>query len=428
MVRAKLAPSLEAKPATPPSEPAILDQYEFLIEQTLLAGRFQEAFDLYWYGLGSYRNLCRELGESTRGLRIVERFVPQDNFLLIESHLSLRDRSSLVNALGLFATNQGALARAQAAFSYCRRLNADASDRKSESASARNLAETELHAGHFRQALDYLDSAVSLAQEFETEYEIREFLASRATAHFILGNIAAAVADFQRATELEGQFLHSLRGLREAECKLLRGSRQAALSQTQANRELVARYKWESDLCRCNALLTRLLLPDDPAQAAQHLQDARAFANRSGEVGLQLSCFHSACELHRHLNDLRQSITEAEAGILLADTCGFGWFSIDLRLALAETFLAAGDPHKALQNARNALDRSEAPDCQYAWGKADGLHFCGVAHLRLGEHELARQRLTAALEIREHLGHGRIEETRRALEQCRPKQCAYIQV
>jgi hypothetical protein len=138
-------------------------------------------------------------------------------------------------------------------------------------------------------------------------------------------------------------------------------------------------------------------------------------------VELQLRCFHSATELHRHLNDLPQSITEAESGILLADTCGFGKFSIDLRLALAETYLAAGDPHKSLQNARNALDRSEAPDCQYAWGKADGLHFCGVAHLRLNEPELARQRLTAALEIRERLGHGRIEETRRALEQLGPR-------
>ena len=102
--------------------------------------------------------------------------------------------------------------------------------------------------------------------------------------------------------------------------------------------------------------------------------------------------------------------------MLLADTCGFGKYSIDLRLALAETYLAAGDARKALQNARKALDRSEQPDCQYAWGKADGLHFCGLAHLRLGERELARQRLTAALEIRERLGHGRIEETRRALE------------
>jgi 1,2-phenylacetyl-CoA epoxidase PaaB subunit len=39
--------------------------------------------------------------------------------------------------------------------------------------------------------------------------------------------------------------------------------------------------------------------------------------------------------------------------------------------------LEAGDARKALQNARNALDRSEHPDCQYAWGKADALHLCG---------------------------------------------------
>ena len=103
------------------------------------------------------------------------------------------------------------------------------------------------------------------------------------------------------------------------------------------------------------------------------------------------------------------------SGILLADTCGFGKISIDLRIALAETYLAASEPRKALQNARNALDRSEAPECQYAWGKADGLHFCGVAHLRLGERELARERLCAALKLREGLAHGRIEETRAAL-------------
>jgi hypothetical protein len=42
----------------------------------------------------------------------------------------------------------------------------------------------------------------------------------------------------------------------------------------------------------------------------------------------------------------------------------------------------------------------------------------GMAHPQLGEQELARQRLTAALEIRERLGHGRVEETRSALELC----------
>jgi len=58
-------------------------------------------------------------------------------------------------------------------------------------------------------------------------------------------------------------------------------------------------------------------------------------------------------------------------------------------------------------------DRSEQPLCRYAWGRADTLQWCGMAHLRLGERELAGQRLTAALELRERLGHGRIEEKRR---------------
>lgn len=85
--------------------------------------------------------------------------------------------------------------------------------------------------------------------------------------------------------------------------------------------------------------------------------------------------------------------------------------------SLAEAYLAASDPKKTLQTARAALYLSEHPECQYAWGQADGLHFCGLAHLRQGETELARQRLTAALDIQERLGHGRIAETRRALEE-----------
>jgi tetratricopeptide (TPR) repeat protein len=417
-VRAKLAPGLEARPKTKPSDPAILDQYEMLIEQTLLAGRVQEAFDLYWYGLGGYKNLGWVLGENGRGLRIVERFVPRDDFSLIEPHLAIRSRSGLVNDLGLFAQSLGDIARARGAFGHCRRLDAGASDQKNESMDTQNLADVELNAGHFRQAVEHSESAVSLATEAKNDTFIMFSLAFRATAHFALGDITASAADFQRATELEGQPLCALEGIWEAECKLLRGDRPGALGQTRANRELMASLNLNAQLCRCNSLLARLLLPEGPAQAARYLQDARAFASRSGDVELQLRCFHAASDIHRHLGDYPQAVAEAEAGILLADTCGFGQFSIDLRLALAETLLAAGDARKALQNARNALDRSEHPDCQYAWGQADGLHFCGLAHLRLGERELARQRLSAALELRKRLGHGRIEETRRALELC----------
>ncbi|HEV2990935.1 MAG TPA: DUF4062 domain-containing protein, partial [Candidatus Angelobacter sp.] len=70
-VRAKLAPTLEAQPKTHPSDPAILEQYELLIEQTLLAGQIQDAFDLYYDGLGAYKNLAHVLGEYSRGLRLL---------------------------------------------------------------------------------------------------------------------------------------------------------------------------------------------------------------------------------------------------------------------------------------------------------------------------------------------------------------------
>jgi hypothetical protein len=82
-VRAKLAPNLEARPSAWPRDPATLDQYEQLIEQTLLAGRAKEAFDLYWHGLGAYGNLGWVLGDYGRCLRILERFVPGDDFTMI---------------------------------------------------------------------------------------------------------------------------------------------------------------------------------------------------------------------------------------------------------------------------------------------------------------------------------------------------------
>ena len=335
------------------SDPATLDRYESLIEQALLAGRVQEAVELYWHGLGAYRNLVWVLGENARGLRILERFVPS----LIERDLPGRVQGGLLTDLGLFAANLGDLPRARAAFSRARQLAAAGGDHRNECVCTQNLAEFALQAGRFPEARDYSESAVSLATQANDDSEIAVSLAYRATARFALG-------DLERAAELEGKPLYGVCGIWQAWRRLLRGDRHGAIGQAQANREFAAAGGYEPDLCRSNALLARLLLPDDPAQAARHLQDARAFANGSGVVELQLRCFHAACELHRHLRDYPQAIAEADAGILLADTCGFGWFSIDLRLA-------AGD-------ARSALQRSEHPDCQYAWGKATALRLIGA--------------------------------------------------
>lgn len=281
-----------------------------------------------------------------------------------------------------------------------------------------NLVDVELIAGRFPQALHHSEGALSLANEARDEIQSEDCYVLRALAKFGLGDVAAA--NSYRAAEFLAKRQYSFCGVEEAECRFLAGDRLGAETQTRAIREFALRDNHNSTVCRSSALLARLLLPDDPLQAERYLQDARTFADRCGHVELQLRCFHAACKLCLCLGDYTQAIAEAEAGILLADTRGFGKYSIELRLALAESLLAAGDARQALQNARGSLDRSEQPDCAYACGQADGLHFCGLAHLRLGERELACRRLTSALELCERLGHRRIEETRRALELCRP--------
>jgi len=416
-VRARLAPSLEARPRENSRDPAILDQYELLIEETLLAGKVQEAFDLYWYGLGSARHL-RHVGEISRGLRILERFAPQDDFSGAVSRLTRRDQSVLASDLGLNAGDAGDLARARKAFYHSMKIDRQASDALNQARGNENLAHLELSAGNFPAAAEYSERSVLLAGQDEVAHRFAGQISYRASALTALGEIEEAANQFNRACEIYGKPLDALTGVSEAEFKVLRGLLQEATSQAENIRELAVANGWGEDQCRCDALLAGFC-KDDPVRALRHLADARVFASRSGYVELELRCFYSACELQRSLGDSAQSISEAEAGILLADTCGFGKFSIDLRLALAESLLAASEPTKALQHARAALDRSQAPECRYAWGQADGLHLCGIAHLRLGERELAKQRLAAALELRQRLGHPRIDETRSALEQLR---------
>lgn len=73
VVAQALGAGLEKRPDTKPSDPTTLDRYERLIEATRLAGREEEAFELYRYGLGS-THLVYVLGEYERGHRVLAAF------------------------------------------------------------------------------------------------------------------------------------------------------------------------------------------------------------------------------------------------------------------------------------------------------------------------------------------------------------------
>jgi hypothetical protein len=114
-VRAKLAPTLKERPEKKPSETQDLDRYERLIEITRLAGQTQQAFVLYWYGLGSQAHLGHVLGDNARGLRIVSTFATNGTPETAGLDLPVHRQGQLVTDWGLFALDLGDLTIARRA-------------------------------------------------------------------------------------------------------------------------------------------------------------------------------------------------------------------------------------------------------------------------------------------------------------------------
>jgi hypothetical protein len=414
-VRSRLAPSLQERPAEKPTDPAVLDRYEVLIEHTRMAGKAEEALRLFW-AVGGYEHLGKVLGEHARGLRIVSGFAADGAPEAIDPTLPAWMRSSLVESWQRFARCLGDLPTARRAACYAVELNQQSEDSQDLADVLRQQAEVELLAGRFPSALKTARTAVGQSRmRFASTHRILAHVVASA-ASFRMGNLSESERPPAGASQGDEAWEEdTYHGVWKAELRLVAGKRAEALSVVRAYQAVVQRYHWGDEQARCETLLGLLALPPNPAAARPYLAAARTYASGSGHVEIQLRCYHLAAEIAQTEQAYESARCEAESGIHLADTCGFGHYSIELRLTLARVHLDAGDPKAALQRAREALDQSVHPECQYAWGEADALHLCGVAHARLGEVELARQRLTTALARRETLTHPGLHETRAEL-------------
>ncbi len=420
VVRTGLTPNLEARPMRLPTDPAVLDRYEVLIEHTRLAGRIREAVDLYRFALGGHAHLARVLGDYARGLRIVSGFSSDGTPEATPPELPDRSRAELVNDWGRFAAILGDLNVARRAFAVVAQLSRRAEDWHTLSSALGHRAEVELLACRLPAAREAAEAALDREERTGDSLGRRHSHACLATALARLGEVDEARRHFAAADLDAFPYPYLLWRYRKAQFELATGNRAEATADAQATRILAVSARDSSGQAASDALLGLLALPDALPVARQHLEEARSYASRSGNVVAQLRCYRLAAEIARSERAFGRARSEAEAGILLADTCGFGHYAIELRLTLARALLDAGDTKSALPRAREALDRSVQPECQYAWGEADGLHLCGAAHARLGEYELARQRLTAARARREQLTHPGLVETRTELDRLGP--------
>jgi tetratricopeptide (TPR) repeat protein len=414
VVAQSLGAGLEERPDTKPSDQTTLDRYERLIEATRLAGREQEAFDLYWFGLGAYSHLGWVLGEYERGYRILVAFSttgrPEDGAVT----MALRERSLLANDFALFAIRLGRLAEARA----IRRLHnvwiKSLAEPEQTSIVLQNSSVVAFDLGHLAEARGLADEAMKEAETVSDDSQTTYSLHHRAIAAHALGDVAAARADFAAATKLEGESLFSLRGSRHVHHHLDLGDLAAARALANHGLEWAHGNGWNDETPGFDALLARIDLAEggDPTP---HLDAIRAWTSRTGEMEYIIEAHLLAA---RHLlarGDTQAALGKAETGLLHAVACGYGLLRIELLVALARIRLAWPDPPKAIQAARKALDLAAHPDCGYAWGEADAAQAWGEAYFANGELALAQRAFTRALEVRRRIEHPGASETERWL-------------
>ena len=405
-----LGAGLEKRPNTLPTEPAELDRYERLIEATRLAGREQEAFDLFWNGIGNLNHLARVLGEYERGHRILAGFCKSDQQQDWAPSLSLRMRSNLVNDLSLFAAKLGRLAEANALLKLNDGWNKIVADVDKTATGLCNSSVVALAMGRLAEAHGFADQAWKVSEVAQNKRTKKLPLKNRAAAAHAQGDVAAAAADFAAARELEGGPLYSLSGANYARHHLDLGDLPAARTLADHGLAISHENNWNYEIPLFQALLARLALAEGSDPTA-HLDAIRAWTSRTGDMEWIITAHLLAGRQALAMGDNQAALAEAELGLLHTETCGYGLLRIELLIALARLRLAWPDPSAAIQAARQALDLASAPECGYAWGEADAAQAWGEAYLASGELVLAKRAFSRALAVRQRIRHSGIKET-----------------
>jgi uncharacterized protein DUF4062 len=412
VVAQALGAGLETRPDTKPSDQTTLDRYERLIEATRLAGREQEAFDLFWYGLGGYKHLGWVLGEYERAYRILAAFSATGRPEELGATLKLRERLILATSFGLFAKQLGRLAEARAILRLVDGWMDSFAEPSDKSANFRNSSEVAFIVGRLVEAKGAADAAINEAEAERDKRWQERSLAHRAIAAHALGDVASARADFAGATELKGEPLYALSGSQYARHKIDLGDLAAARVLADHGLTTAREYGWR--IPRFDALLARIDLAED-RDPTPHLDAIRTWTSRTGDMERTIEAHLLAARYLLGSGNTQAALGEAESGLLHAVACGYGLLRIELLVALARIRLAWPDPPKAIQAAREALDLATHPDCGYAWGEADAAQAWGEAYFANGELALAELAFTRAFEVRRCIEHPGAGETERWL-------------
>jgi tetratricopeptide (TPR) repeat protein len=416
VVATRLGQGLEQRPDKHPEETTVLDRYEQLIEALRLAGRVQEAFDLYWDGLGSAQHLAKKLGEYARAYRILRGFLPPSGDRKgFGVGLTARDRAVGLNELGAMARFLGRLHEAAEIRREHDALSRVLDDGRQTSIGLQNTCDAALHLGRLWEALAAAREALTEAERVEDDTERLDSISARGNVQHRLGDLAAARDDFTAATALESEpVLCSLRGQHHARHYLDLGDTAACRAIAEAGLPVAQYHAWNFEIPGWHALFARIAI-EEGQSPLPHIGEIRAWTARTGDIQWILEAHDLAARAALIRGDLHGARAEADDGLRQARLCGFRLQQIELLATLSAIELAWPDADRALAAAREALDLATAPECQDAWGEADAAHAWGLAFEALGQREHAQRAFRQALAVRERIEHPQADATRAAL-------------
>lgn len=299
-----------------PCDRITLDLVEEAIYHAQEARKAAEAFDLYEKTLGGLRHLGWKLGEMARGLRILRGFDP------------CPDRW----ALGWFLRALG-----------------------------------EFEEAYFHNDLPYFRADIRLLQGRLPEVQREGDDTRTAIAEFLMGRTKQPPPSVLGCAVPRAQILLYLHRLTQ--------SRQIA--QLDPLYQLMGH---EGERARCQMIAAEAARRQaDLASCRENLEAASIWVLNSGSVE-HLCLYHLVrARAARDLDQTEVAQRAVNEGLHLARVHGLGLYHIDLLCLQGEINLARGDAPAAERMAHEALWRTTAADCQFAWGEAEARHLLDKA-------------------------------------------------
>ncbi len=447
-----LAGTLGERPSLgAPVARATLDLFEEIIHHALESGQADVAWHVYKVRLGGYAYVGWYLGEYDRGQRICSEF---EKYIELRTRDQLLDRQRLVMApvhLGWYLMNLGRAIEARRHFTEAISRAKGFHDIKNESVANQYLGHLYLISGRLGDALEFCERAVELASDPEANHAEgrNDTLVYRAFCRLMRGEVDAARNDFTARIPLQGNVvkgrLVGLPGVWYAMFLARTGRVAEAIAEVHCNREWIAtRLPEHREEVTCDILLAEL--GGQEPNRIEVIENANTWAvNHEAQ---ELACWCALVRGRLCIEEGRRHNAEAEddealvkarssldEGMRIAHECGYGILHIDLLLESTRLYLLCGEPQRALNDLRVALDdaihtptesrhlgllAATDPACGYTWGIAEGQHLGAQANLLqaaqiLGRAEFAPAKIDALPgDVRSLIDLARTE-----LEECR---------